>query len=140
MTQIPHAFLCYGFEDTALAEKLALSMQANGIDTWWAPWCIGPGESLQQKIDEGLSDCTYFIVLLTPTSINKPWVNLEMDTGLMKSLKEHCTFIPLRYRLPVNQLPPLLHGKNSPEVSDIERDIKQLIHKAVEELTCPPGN
>jgi len=130
MTQIPHAFLCYGFEDTELAKKLALAMMAKGIDTWWANWSIGPGESLRQKVDEGLGDCTHFIALLTPTSINRPWVNLEMDAGLMKKLEDHAhyRFIPVRYTLPVNRLTPLLRTMYSPEISDndFETDIEQL--------------
>jgi hypothetical protein len=83
---------------------------------------------LRQKVDEGLGNCTHFIVLLTPTSINKPWVNQEMDAGFIRKLDDHCRFIPLRYRLPANQLPPLLRGIFSPEVNDPERDIEQLIH------------
>jgi predicted nucleotide-binding protein len=72
MTKIPHAFLCYGIEDMALAEKLALAMQSHGIETWWDKWCIRPGDSLRQKVEEGLGNCTHFIALLTPTSINNP--------------------------------------------------------------------
>jgi hypothetical protein len=128
ITEIPRAFLCYGSEDEVLAEKIAAAMQSNGIDTWWANWCISAGDSLRQRIDEGLGDCTLFIVLLTPTSIKKPWVNQEMDAGLIRKLKNHCKFIPLRHRLPVSELPPLLSGMSSPEVVDPERDINQLIH------------
>jgi hypothetical protein len=128
MPETPHAFLCYATEDEPLAEKIASAMQSKGIDTWWAPWFIYSGDSLRQKIDEGLGDCTHFIVLLTPTSIKKPWVNQEMDAGLVRKLKGRCKFIPLRHRLPVNQLPPLLSGMSSPEVVDPERDISQLIN------------
>ena len=128
MTEIPHAFLSYGIEDIALAEKLALAMQSHGIETWWDKWCIRPGDSLRQKVDEGLGNCTHFIVLLTPTSINKPWVNQEMDAGFIRKLNDYCKFIPLRYGLPANQLPPLLSGMSSPEVVDPERDIGQLIN------------
>jgi hypothetical protein len=123
MTKIPHAFLCYGIEDMALAEKLALAMQSHGIETWWDKWCIRPGDSLRQKVEEGLGNCTHFIALLTPTSINKPWVNQEMDAGFIRKLDDHCRFIPLRYRLPANQLPLLLRGIFSPEVNDLETDI-----------------
>jgi hypothetical protein len=128
MPAIPRAFLCYGTEDKPLAEKIASAMQSSRIDTWWANWCISAGDSLRQRIDEGLGDCTHFIVLLTPTSIKKPWVNQEMDAGLIRKLNNHCKFIPLRHRLPVSQLPPLLSGMSSPEVVDPERDIGQLIH------------
>jgi TIR domain len=130
MTETPHAFLCYGTEDRVLAEKLASAMLAKGVDVWWDEWCIGSGDSLRQKVEEGLGNCTHFIALLTPTSINKPWVNVEIDGGFMRRLGGHCRFIPLRYRLPVNQLTSLLYTMHSPEIRDnnFEADIEQLIN------------
>jgi hypothetical protein len=49
----PKVFLSYAFEDTALADKIANTLQQNGIDTWWAGWCIRAGDSIRQRIDEG---------------------------------------------------------------------------------------
>jgi hypothetical protein len=126
--EAPRAFLSYAWEDRVLAEKIADAMQANGIETWWAQWCIGPGDSLRLKIEEGLGDCTHFIVLLTPTSMGKPWVNQEMDAGFMRKLKSLCTFIALRHGLPADRLSPFLSGMLSPEVVDPDRDIAQLIN------------
>lgn len=127
----PQVFLSYAFEDSELAESIATALQANGIDTWWANWCMRSGDSLRQKIDEGLSDCTHFLVLLTPNSIVKPWVRLEMDAGLMRKLNDQCLFIPVRHELPAGKLPPLLSGMLSPEIKSPEigadPDISQLI-------------
>ncbi len=92
----PRAFLSYAWEDWELAEQLANALQSKGIETWWAQWEINAGDSLRQKIDQGLSECTHFLVLLTPTSITKPWVNQEMDAGLVRKLEEAARFIPVR--------------------------------------------
>lgn len=124
----PKVFLSYASEDKNTASLIAHTLQANGIDTWWDEWCISAGDSLRQKIDEGLGDCSHFVVLLTPNSIIKPWVNLEIDSGLMLKLKSRAKFIPLRYQLPVEKLSPLLQGMLSPCVDDPERDISQLIN------------
>lgn len=124
----PKAFFSYATEDRDLAAKIASEMQSNGIDTWWAEWEIGAGDSLRQKIDEGLGVCTHFVVLLSPTSINKPWVNQEMDAGLIRKLKSECKFIPLRFKLPANELPPLLSGIHSPEINNLDADIPNLIN------------
>jgi hypothetical protein len=102
----PRVFLSYAKENRALAEIIAKELQANGIDTWWAEWEIGAGESLRQRIDEGLERCTHFIVLLTKESIAKAWVNQEMDAGLVRKLQAKCTFIPLRCGFPARDLPP----------------------------------
>lgn len=124
----PKVFLSYASEDKDTASLIAHTLQANGIDTWWDEWCISAGDSLRQKIDEGLGDCSHFVVLLTPNSIIKPWVNLEIDSGLMLKLKSRAKFIPLRNQLPVEKLSPLLQGMLSPCVDDPERDISQLIN------------
>lgn len=134
----PKAFLSYGWEDRELAEKIAAALQGNGIDTWWAEWCIGAGDSLRQKIDEGLGDCTHFIVLLTPTSLSKPWVNQEMDAGLVRKIRNQCKFIPLRHELQAEALPPLLSGMLSPDLSDFDGGMKQLVNDIHGVVRKPP--
>ena len=125
--EVTRVFLSYTSSDIKLAEWIATSLQANGIDTWWDKWCIAAGDSLREKIDEGLSDCTHFLVLLTPHSIDKPWVNQEMDAGLVRKLKNECRFLPVRQNLPASELPPLLAGMYSPEITTNE-DLTQLIN------------
>ena len=107
-SEAPRAFLSYGREDRELARRIAEGLQAHGIDTWWAEWEIGAGDSIRQKIDAGLSDCTHFVVLLTPASITRPRVNEEMDAGLVRKVNAKCRFIPLRHGLEASALPPLL--------------------------------
>jgi hypothetical protein len=126
-TGAPKAFLSYGWEDREVAKAIAEALQANGVDTWWAEWEIRAGDSLRQRIDEGLKNCTVFLVLLTPDSIKKPWVNQEIDAGLIRKIEEEARFIPVRKNLPTNELPPLLRGMLSPELQDFEKDIHQLI-------------
>lgn len=124
----PHVFLSFAWEDRELAEKIASSLQANGIETWWAEWCISAGDSLRQKIDDGIRGCTHFVVLLTPQSIPKPWVNQEIDAGLIRKLNDQAKFIALRHNLSHRDLPPLLSGMLSPEIDVNGSDIQQLIN------------
>lgn len=125
---IPKVFLSYAWENKELASKIANALLANSIDTWWAEWCISSGDSLRQKIDEGLGNCTHFVVLLTPESIHKPWVNQEMDAGLMRKLDQEAKFIPLRHNLSPSRLPLLLRGMHSPEVDSEAENIQQLVN------------
>jgi len=124
----PKVFLSYTWDDSELAKQIAESLMANGIDTWWDKWCISAGDSFRQKIDEGLDDCTHFLVLLTPNSLSKPWVNQEMDAGLMRKLNAKSKFIPVRYQINPSQLPSLLQGMHSPEIINPANDIRQLIN------------
>ncbi|TYO83775.1 toll/interleukin-1 receptor domain-containing protein [Oceanicella actignis] len=125
--ETPRVFLSYTSDDAELAKRIAAKLQSNGIDTWWDRWCISAGDSLRQKIDEGLGGCTHFLVLLTPQSVGKPWVNQEMDAGLVRKLSNKCRFLPVRHKLPPKDLPLLLSGMHAPEINTDE-DIAQLIN------------
>jgi TIR domain len=135
----PRAFLSYSFDDREIAEKIARALMANGIAIWWAEWEIKAGESLRQKIDEGLSGCTHFLVLLTPGSIQKPWVNQEMDAGLVLRINGAARFICVRRGLSAKELPPLLSGMLSPEIGDeFEQDIRDLVN-SIHDISRKPA-
>lgn len=126
-TGAPRAFLSYTSDNTELAGRIAHKLQSSGIETWWDTWCISAGDSLPQKINEGLGECTHFLVLLTPESIKKPWVNQEMDAGLVRKLRDECVFMPIRFNLPPSALPALLSGMHAPEIK-ADEDISQLVN------------
>ncbi|MBA7469767.1 hypothetical protein ES707_05041 [subsurface metagenome] len=123
----PRVFLSYTSDDAALAKRMAESLEAAGIEVWWDKWCIAAGDSLRQKIDNGIAECSHFLVLLTPQSIKKPWVNQEMDAGLVHKLNDQCKFLPVRHELSASLLPPLLSGIHSPSITT-DDDIAQLIN------------
>jgi TIR domain len=123
----PKVFLSYTFADSAIAEKVANSLMAKGIDTWWAEWCINAGDSIRRKVEEGIGECTHFIVLLTPRSVVKPWVQEEIDAAFTRKLGHGIKLIPLRCELAPNELPLLLQGQLSPAVDAEAVDISQLV-------------
>jgi hypothetical protein len=133
----PKVFLSYTTDNLELAKRVAEALQQNGIETWWDRWCINPGDSLRQKIDEGISGCTHFLVLLTEQSIKQPWVNQEMDAGLVRKLHDQCKFLPVRYKLKASALPPLLSGMHSPQITT-DADIQQLINDIYGVTRKPP--
>lgn len=137
VSEMPKVFLSYTSDDIELARRIAESLTAAGIDTWWDKWCIYPGDSLRQKIDEGLTNCTHFLVLLTPQSIDKPWVKAEMDAAFVQKVKDQCEFLAVRHDLPASALPPLLGGLASQTVTTDE-ELKQLINDIYGVSRKPP--
>ncbi|MEK6374758.1 MAG: toll/interleukin-1 receptor domain-containing protein [Acidobacteriota bacterium] len=121
-------FICHASEDKELASRLANDLHAAGIDTFFAEWEIKAGDSLRRKIDEGIESCTHFIVLLTPRSREKPWVNAEIDAAFVRKVGGQSILIPLRHQLGVDRLPPLLAALLSPEIREYEEDVKELIN------------
>ena len=127
MSESPKVFLCHASEDKPLARRLATDLQTSGVDTFFAEWSIAPGESIRQRIDEGLLKCTHFVVLLTEISISKPWVNTEIDAGFARKLEGKAKFIPLRYELPIGRVSPLIQTLLCPEIKNYTEDLKALV-------------
>jgi hypothetical protein len=123
----PTVFLSYASEDKLIAKLVADRLMQNGIETFFAEWEIRAGDSIRQKIDQGLEECTHFIVLATETSIEKEWVKTEIDGVYRRKIEGQCTLIPVRHKLDARRLPPSLGGLHAPALDDVDSDIKALI-------------
>ena len=134
----PVVFLSHASEDKNLARQIAGHLFERGIDVFFDEWEIRSGDSIREKIDAGLGRCTHFIVLLSPSSINKSWVRAEMDAAFVKRVEGECRFIPLRYNLTAKELPPLLRGILSPEIKDLDADLTRLVED-ISEVTRRPS-
>ena len=124
----PCVFLSFGWEDHALAEDIATQLIASGIPTWWSDWEIRAGDSLRRKIDQGIGDCTHFVVLLTPTSIDRPWVQEEIDAAFSRKVGDGITLISLRHNVPMQQVPALLAGALCPLLDADGHALRQVIN------------
>ena len=113
----PVVYLAHGSPDhETLARPLAEYLMENGIDVWFDEWEIDSGDSIRQKMDQGLGDCTHFLVLLTPGSIGRPWVETEIDAGFVGAVEGRCKFVGLRIGVEVSELSPFLRSRRCPEI------------------------
>lgn len=108
-------YLAHASEDKPVAKPLAEGLLERGIPVWYDNWEIGYGDSLRRKMEQGLGECTHFVVLLTERSISKPWVNEEIDAGLISAVEGSAKFIGLRYGLPLASVSPFLRTRLTPE-------------------------
>jgi len=126
---VPHVYLAHGSEDhETLAKPLAEALMAQGIDVWFDEWEIRAGDSLRRKMEEGLANCTHFVVLLTPNSLHKPWVETEVDAGFIRAVGGESRFIGIRTGVAMNDLSPFLRTLRCPEVRlDQQTEVDALI-------------
>lgn len=109
----PTAFLSHATEDKdRFAVPLAKRLLAQGIDVWVDQWEIKAGDSLVKKVfTSGIDNASVFIVVLSRTSITKPWVSEELDAAVIRKIEGSCKIIPvLLDDLETTQVPqPLRH-------------------------------
>jgi hypothetical protein len=126
---VPRVYLAHASEDhETLAKPLAHALMAQGIDVWFDEWEIRAGDSLRRKMEEGLANCTHFVVLLTPNSLHKPWVETEIDAGFIRAVGGESRFIGIRAAVSVNDLSPFLRTLRCPELRlDQQAEVDALI-------------
>lgn len=103
-TAAPKVYLAHASEDKPMVLPLAEYLMANGVEVWFDEWDIEAGDSLRQKMEGGLGWMTHFVVVLTPTSIKKPWVAREIDVGFTRLVGGKSRMVPLRAGVEVGEL------------------------------------
>ena len=65
-------FICHASEDkTEVVEPLAIELYSRGAMVWYDRWTLQIGDNLSAKIDEGLANSSYGIVVLSPSFFQK---------------------------------------------------------------------
>lgn len=91
MTQV---FISYSRNDMEFVQRLAEDLQHEGLDVWWDISDIQGSDVWERKIEEGLNSSQYFIVVLTPASLESRWVRREYLSADNKGIK----IIPLKLK------------------------------------------
>jgi len=136
--KVPIAFLSHSSGDSSVAQRLATDLRSQGIDAWLDKWEIRPGDSLRQKIDEGIEKASFFLVLLTPQSLKSKWVRVELDAAMVKRIQGTCRLIPILLGIQEEQLPPTLRGIVWIRLDNYEEGVRQLIEVCHGVETKPP--
>ncbi|MFW1341069.1 toll/interleukin-1 receptor domain-containing protein [Vibrio parahaemolyticus] len=79
-------FLSHASADKMFARRLGNDLRHYGIDVWIDEAEIKVGDSLIEKISQGLSDMQYVLVLLSEASCNSEWVKKEINIALNQEI------------------------------------------------------
>ena len=79
-------FVCYASEDRATIESLVAVLKGRGIKVWWDRGQITLGDRLSEKIDEGLRNSRYGVMIISKSSIAKPWPEAEFHSVIHRSI------------------------------------------------------
>jgi len=78
MRSVPKVFISHSSTDTWVAEQIAAAIRKCGAETFLDRVDIKHGDDFEEKILQAAEDSTELLVLLTPWSINRPYIWLEI--------------------------------------------------------------
>jgi hypothetical protein len=93
----PKVFISHATEDKdRFVLGFARRLRGHGIDAWLDLWEMYPGDKLVDKIfNEELRDADVIVVVVSSTSINKPWVREELNAATVKRINAGKVLIPV---------------------------------------------
>ena len=70
-------FLSHANEDVHIAGDICRSLEAEGCKPFLAGRDVSPGKHWPEELVDTLEQCEAIVVLITPRSLNRPWVLAE---------------------------------------------------------------
>lgn len=81
-------FISYSSVDGSFVDKLSIELIKKRIIIWLDKWAMQPGDSLLDKIQTGLTESAFLLVVLSKNSVSSEWCRKELNSGLTREIKE----------------------------------------------------
>ncbi|MBE6088431.1 MAG: toll/interleukin-1 receptor domain-containing protein [Clostridium beijerinckii] len=121
-----NVFISHNYKDKPLARKISNEFTKYGIKPWIDESEIKLGESLIEKIRDGLDNMDYLVALISQNSVQSEWVKKELDIA-MNSEIEGKRVITIPILAGKCDLPGFLKGKLYADMST-NRKYNENIH------------
>jgi hypothetical protein len=124
----PIIFICHSSKDKSFVRDLTKRLNGYGVETWIDELEIKIGQSIHEKINEGLGKSDFLVVVLSKASVASRWVREELNSAAsLEKLKNIGTFI-LPALLEKCDVPPLLLDRRYANfLDDPEAAFKELL-------------
>ncbi len=98
-------FLSHASEDKkSFADEFIQELQNRGITVWYDTLNIAWGDSLRSKIDEGLKNSRYGIVVLSQSYIKKGWTQYELEGLFNIEMTNGKTILPIWHNISLKEI------------------------------------
>lgn len=89
-------FISHASEDKeAVARPLAEVLKNNGISVWYDEFELRIGDSLRRKIDKGIANSNFGVIVISRDFINKGWTNYELDGLITRAVNGEQIMLPI---------------------------------------------
>lgn len=122
------AFLSHSSHDKPFIRQLASDLKGRGVQVWLDEWSIKVGESIPDKISQGLAESDYFLLAASKHSVNSEWVKRELNSALLREVEKRAVSI-LPLKLDDCEIPLLIRDKKYADFSDsYKQGLADLLH------------
>ncbi len=126
-------FLSYSSKDKDIVRIFAEGIQQLGIKAWYDEQQIRFGESITERISEGLNTCDILAYFLSKSSMQSRWAEKELDTMIVRRLSNEHSPLIIPILLEDVEIPALIRDVKYLDLrnKDIELGVKEF-YKSVQ--------
>ena len=110
------AFLSHSSADKPFIRQLAADLTANGVDVWLDEQRIRVGDSIPEKLAQGLAGSDFFLIAMSEHSAGSAWVQKELNNALVNEVQRRQVHI-LPLRLDDTPMPTIITDKKYADFS-----------------------
>ncbi len=93
-------FISHASEDKdEVVRPLAYALKEKGLTVWYDEFEMRIGDSLRRKIDKGLANSRFGIVVVSRDFIKKGWTNYELDGIITKTVSGEQILLPIWHNI-----------------------------------------
>ena len=131
-------FISHASEDKdSVARPLAEALRSNGISVWYDEFELRIGDSLRRKIDKGIANSNFGVIVISRDFIHKGWTNYELDGLITRAVNGEQVMLPIWHNVTKREVidySPSLADKLARNATDftieeIADEIADLIHE-----------
>ena len=117
-------FISHASDDkSSVVSSLAAALVDEGLTVWYDEFTLRIGDSLRQKIDQGLANSRVGLVVVSPAFIKKGWTNYELDGIVTRSVSGQQVLLPI------------WHGITKQEVMDFSPSLADKVARSTATYT-----
>lgn len=93
-------FISHASEDKGdIVRSLADALRENGFQVWYDEFELKIGDSLRKKIDAGLINSRFGIVIISPSFVKKNWTEYELNGMVAREMNGHKVILPIWHKI-----------------------------------------
>lgn len=132
-------FISHASEDKDdVVRPLAHALTAKNLTVWYDEFELKIGDSLRRKIDKGLANSKFGIVVLSKEFIKKGWTNYELDGIVTKAVTGEQVILPIWHNITKKEVidyspslaDKLARNTSTYTVEEIADEIAEVIYSA----------
>ena len=107
-------FISHASEDKDWVGPLAVALRTEGLEIWYDEFELQIGDNVRDKIDQGLIQSRYGLVVFSPTFFEKFWPRYELDGLITRQATDQPVILPIWHRLTLAEI-----AQRSPSLTNI---------------------